>query len=243
LTTNKLTSDDEEDRGAVSRKNEGFSDDDLFEPEQDKDLYRDGQTLGNKKTVRPGDERVQRKNATNNAVRQVMATCNKERAAKDKAGEETAPRPSMNPYRLQIKFGKVVQDEKRVIIVMDNVSEFMQHWNLIDKGAELTNLHGEHNHWKYKAGKAPRTPCQVRHCVHAFYNKGGESAVVLSTTIKISPKRDSWSTQKQMIRILQGVCVGIFTETSSILRHDRDNICAEIRGLCNIPPTPPLGVH
>jgi hypothetical protein len=144
---------------------------------------------------------------------------------------------------------------------MDHVSEFMQHWNLIDKGAELTNLHGEHNHWTYKAGKDPRTPSQVTHCVHAFYNKGREDAVVLSTTIEISSKRDFWSTQKQMIsiqaflkskhisvhmvvlEILQEVCVGIVTETSSILRHDRDNICAEIRGLCNIPATTPFGVH
>jgi hypothetical protein len=132
---------------------------------------------------------------------------------------------------------------------------------LIDEGAELTNLHSEHNHWTYKAGKAPRTPSQVRHCVHAFYNKGREDAVVLSMTIEISSKRDFWSTQKQMISIqaflksnqisvhmvaldlLQEVCIGLLTETSSILRHDRDNICTEIRGLCNIPTTIPLGVH
>jgi hypothetical protein len=144
---------------------------------------------------------------------------------------------------------------------MDHVSEFMQHWNLLDEGAELTNLHGKHRHWTYKDGKAPRTPIQVRHCVHAFYNKGREDSIVLSTTIEISSKRDFWSTQKQMISIqaflkfkyisvhmvaldlLQEVCIGILTETSSIVRHDRDNICAEIRGLCNIPATTPLGVH
>jgi hypothetical protein len=163
LTTNELTSDDEEDRSVVNRKNEGFGDDDMSAPEQDEDSDRDGQTLGNKKTVRPGDERVKRKNATKNAVRQSKATRNKERAANDKAGEAAVPRPSMNHYGLQIKFGKVMQDEKRVINVMDHVSEFIQHWNLIDEGAELTNLHGEHKHWTNKARKAPHTPSQVRH--------------------------------------------------------------------------------
>jgi hypothetical protein len=97
LTTTELTSDDEEDPGVVNRKNEGFSDDDLSDPEQDEDSDRDGQTLDNKKTVRPGDERVKRKNATKNAARHAKATRNKESAAKDKAGEETPRRPSMNP--------------------------------------------------------------------------------------------------------------------------------------------------
>jgi hypothetical protein len=125
-------------------------------------------------------------------VRQAKATRNKERAEKEKPGEATAPRPSMKPYRLQIKFGKLVQDENRAVNIMDHVSEFMQHWNLIDEGAELTNLHGDHKHWTYKSGKAPHNPSQVRHCVHAFYNKGREDTVVLSTTIEISSKKDLW---------------------------------------------------
>jgi hypothetical protein len=255
------TSDDEADRGVTSRKNEGFSDDDLSDPEQDGDSDQDMHTLGNKNAARPGDERVRKKNNTRNAARLAKATRNKARAEKGKVGEATAPRQSTNPYRLQLKFGKVVQNDKTIVNVMDHVSEFMQHWNLIDEEAELTNLSGDHRHWTYKAGKAPRTPSQVKHCVHAFYNKSRADAVVLNTTIEITSTRDFWSTQKQMVSIhaflkskqisvhmvaldiLHEVCVGILTETSSILRHDRNNICAEIRGLCNIPASTPLGVH
>jgi hypothetical protein len=61
----------------------------------------------------------------------------------------------MNPYRIQLKFGRVVQNEKRIVNAMDHLSEFMQHWNLIDEEAELTKLHGEHKHWTYKAGTPP----------------------------------------------------------------------------------------
>jgi hypothetical protein len=118
LTTTVPNSDDEADRGVTSRKNEGFSDDDLSDPEQDGDYDQDIHTLGNRNTARLGDERVKKKNNTKNATRLAKATRNKARAEKDKAGEATAPRQAMNPYRLQLKFGKVVQNEKRIVNIM-----------------------------------------------------------------------------------------------------------------------------
>jgi hypothetical protein len=84
------TSDNKADRGVISRKNEGFSDDELSDPEQDGDSYQNIHTLGNKKTARLGDERVNKRNATKNAARLAKAARNKERAEKDKTGEATA---------------------------------------------------------------------------------------------------------------------------------------------------------
>jgi hypothetical protein len=55
-TTTVPTSDNEADRGVTSRKNEGFSDDDLSDPEQDGDSDQDIHTLGNRNTARLGDE-------------------------------------------------------------------------------------------------------------------------------------------------------------------------------------------
>jgi hypothetical protein len=43
--------------------------------------------------------------------------------------------------------------------------------------------------------------------------------------------------------MLQEIAVGMVTETSNLLRHNRDNICEEIRGICGITTHTPLGVH
>jgi hypothetical protein len=43
--------------------------------------------------------------------------------------------------------------------------------------------------------------------------------------------------------MLQEVAVGMITETSSTLRHNRDNICEELRGICGIAEHTPLSVH
>jgi hypothetical protein len=41
----------------------------------------------------------------------------------------------------------------------------------------------------------------------------------------------------------QEVAIGLLTETSMALKHNRDNIYAELRSLCKIPTTIPLAVH
>jgi hypothetical protein len=61
---------------------------------------------------------------------------------------------------------------------------------------------------------------------------------------------DSAYTPKNKISIhliskdmLHEIAIGMITKTSSILRHNRDNICEEIRGLYGITRHTPLGVH
>jgi hypothetical protein len=43
--------------------------------------------------------------------------------------------------------------------------------------------------------------------------------------------------------MFQEVAVGMLTETSITLGHNKDKICAELRSLFNIPDNTPLGIH
>jgi hypothetical protein len=144
---------------------------------------------------------------------------------------------------------------------MQQVYEFVRHWNMIDKTAELGNIKGDNKHWTYKKGTHPANPTQVENCLHAFYSKYPTGNVVLNTTIELSSTTDYWTAQKKMSDIrdytkknkisvhliskdmLQEIVVGLITETSKLLRHNSDNICEEICGLCGITAHTPLGVH
>jgi hypothetical protein len=137
----------------------------------------------------------------------------------------------------------------------------MSHWNMIYPSAELTIVTGPHKQWSYKKGTAPSTPHQVKNCVHAFYNKGKNAKIVLNTTIELISNTSLWTINKQIqdiqgffrpkkidvhmtpLDMLQEVPVGMTTETSTTLRHNKENICSEIRSLCNIPANIPLGIH
>jgi hypothetical protein len=144
---------------------------------------------------------------------------------------------------------------------MKHVSGFLSKWQQIDPVAELTIFAGPHKQWSYKKNTAPTTPLQVKNCVHAFYNKGKNSEIVLNTTIEITSNTSFWTINKRIqdiqgflrpkkievhmipLDMLQEVAICILTETSISLKHKKDNICAELRSLCNIPDTIPLGIH
>jgi hypothetical protein len=101
----------------------------------------------------------------------------------------------------------------------------------------------------------------VKNCIYAFYSKDYTGNIIINTTIELTSITDFWTAPKKLADIkdytkrnkigvhliawdmLQEVSVGMITETSNLLRHNRDKICEEIQGICGIAPHTPLGVH
>jgi hypothetical protein len=232
------------------------SDDDPSDPESSGD---DTHTPNNTTYTRQGPARIQRKKDTRE--RRRLAHTRKQENKHKNQGPTTPPLAHHNSYRLQIRFGAVAKDQAHTVNAMQHVTEFLSHWTMLDEAAELTNLKGDNTHWTYKNREQPTTPTEVKNCIHAFYSKNMAGTLVLNTTIELTSDTDFWTTQKKIADIntytqkkkihihhipkdmLQEVAVGMITETSSTLRHNRDNICEELRGICGIAEHIPLSVH
>jgi hypothetical protein len=255
METDPHESEDDTDTGTDNKNDNTF--DDLSDPEHSSGNDSDTEKPNNKTTYKlQGPARVQRKIDT----RERRARNNARRSTA-KNGDASPPQPNHKSYRIQIKFGTINKQEKHTVNAMHHVAEFIKHWNMIDENAELTNIKGDNPRWSYKQGTHPANPTQVKNCIHAFYSKDHTGNIILNTTIELTSTTDFWTAQKKMADItdytkrnkigvhliagdmLQEVSVGMITETSNLLRHNRDNICEEIRGICSIAPHIPLGIH
>jgi hypothetical protein len=132
-----------------------------------------------------------RERRTRNNVRRTAA----------RNGDASPPQPHHKSYCIQIKFSTIVKQEKHTVNAMQQVSEFVRHWNMIDDTAELVNIKGDNKHWTYKKGTHPANPTQVKNCLHAFYSKDPTGNIALNTTIRFSSTTDFWTAQKKMADI------------------------------------------
>jgi hypothetical protein len=188
-------SEDDTDNGA-EHKNENTVDD-LSDPEHSSGNDSDTEKQNNENKYKlQGPTRVQRK-----IDARERRTRNNARRTAAKTGDASPPQPHHKSYRIQIKFGTIIKQEKHTVNAMQHVSEFVKQWNMIDEDAELVNIKGDNKQWSYKKGTHPANPTQVKNCLHDFYSKDYTGNVVLNTTIELTSTTEFWTAPQKMADI------------------------------------------
>jgi hypothetical protein len=111
-----------------------------------------------------GPTRVQRK--IDARERRTRNNARHRTAAKN--GDASPLHPQHKFYRIHIKFGTIIKQEKHTVHAMQHVTEFVKQWTMINEDAELVNIKGDNLQWSYKKGTQPANPTQVENCLHAF---------------------------------------------------------------------------